>query len=144
VGITDPAARIAAIGVLVRAARLEPAVDNIRILAPLLAKLPPPAIAQIAGGLARSNDLQASNVAGVRDDVFFAGVRVDRLYPFAPLPGCPAMITLVSHGDTCCVGVNYDPAAFTDGELFLSSLEDGFREVLDLAGTGVGTATWLR
>jgi diacylglycerol O-acyltransferase len=144
VGITDPAVRIAAIGELVRAARQEPALDNIRVLAPLMARLPSSAIAQLAGGMARGNDLQASNVPGIREDVYFAGVRVDRLYPFAPLPGCPAMITLVSHGNTCCVGVNYDPAAFTDSQLFLSSLEDGFTEVLGLAGPDAGAATWLR
>jgi WS/DGAT/MGAT family acyltransferase len=144
VGITDPAERIAAIGSLVRAAREEPALDNIRVLAPLMARLPSTAIASLAGGMARGNDLQASNVPGIREDVYFAGVRVDRLYPFAPLPGCPAMITLVSHGSTCCVGVNYDPASFTDSHLFLSSLEDGFTEVLGLAGPDSGAATWLR
>jgi len=144
VGVSDPAKRIAAIGDLVRTARQEPALDNIKVLAPVLAKLPSAAIAQLAGGMARGNDLQASNVPGIREDVFFAGVRVDRLYPFAPLPGCPAMITLVSHGSTCCVGVNYDPAAFTDSELFLSSLEAGFAEVLALGGADGGAATWLR
>jgi WS/DGAT/MGAT family acyltransferase len=144
VGITDPAERIAAIGQLVRSARQEPALDNIRVLAPLMARLPSSAIAQLAGGMARGNDLQASNVPGIQEDVFFAGVRVDRLYPFAPLPGCPAMITLVSHGGTCCVGVNYDPAAFIDSQLFLSSLEAGFTEVLALAGAEAGAATWLR
>lgn len=143
-GIVDPRKRIAAIGDLVRAAREEPALDNIGVLAPLLAKLPASAIAQLAGGMARGNDLQASNVPGIREDVFLAGVKVERLYPFAPLPGCPAMVTLLSHGSTCCVGVNYDPAAFTDSSLFLSSLEAGFNEVLGLAGPEAGVAIWLR
>lgn len=144
VGILDPRERIAAIRDLVRTARQEPALDNIRVLAPMLARLPSPAIAQIAGGMARSSDLQASNVPGAREEVHLAGARVERLYPFAPLPGCPAMITLVSHLETCCIGVNYDAAAFTDGDLFLSSLEDGFTEVVALAGPDTGAATWLR
>ncbi|WP_200959223.1 wax ester/triacylglycerol synthase domain-containing protein [Nocardioides sp. Soil796] len=144
VGVTDPRERIEAIGELVRTARQEPALDNIRVLAPLLARLPASVIAQIAGDMARSSDLQASNVPGAREEVHFAGTRVERLYPFAPLPGCPAMITLVSHLATCCIGVNYDAAAFTDGDLFLSSLEDGFTEVLALAGPDAGAARWLR
>jgi diacylglycerol O-acyltransferase len=143
-GIADPRERIAAVGALVGAARREPALDNIRVLAPLLARLPAPVLAQIAGGMARASDLQASNVPGIRQDVFLAGARVERLYPFAPLPGCPAMITLVSHGDTCCVGVNYDPAAFTDGGLFLACLESGFSEVLALAGPESQGARWVR
>lgn len=136
VGVVDPRTRIAAVGDLVRAARAEPALDGLGLLAPFLARLPAPAIARLAGDMARGNDLQASNVPGSRDEVFLAGARVERLYPYAPLPGCPAMVTLVSHGDTCCVGVNYDPAAFTDGELFLSCLEAGFSEVLAIVGAG--------
>jgi diacylglycerol O-acyltransferase len=143
VGVVDPVARIAAIGALVRAARAEPAIDGLGVLAPVLAKLPPPVIAQVAGGMARGNDLQASNVPGASGPVFLAGARVERLYPYAPLPGCPAMITLVSHGPTCCVGVNYDPAAFAEGELFLASLEAGFAEVLAIVGAE-GDARWVR
>jgi WS/DGAT/MGAT family acyltransferase len=144
VSVADPAERIASVGAMIRAARLEPALDNIKVLAPLLAKLPASTIAKAAGGMARTNDLQASNVPGAKGEVFFAGARVERLYPFAPLPGCPAMITLVSHGDTCCVGVNYDAASFIDGDLFMSSLEAGFAEVLALAGPNAGGVTWLR
>lgn len=143
VGIVDPRERIEAIGDLVRAARAEPALDGLGLLAPALARLPAPVIARIAGDMARGNDLQASNVPGLRDEVLLAGVRVERLYPFAPLPGCPAMVTLVSHGSTCCVGVNYDPAAFTDGELFLGCLEAGFAEVLGTVGAEE-QARWLR
>ena len=42
------------------------------------------------------------------------------------------MITMVSHGDTCCVGVNVDPAAVTQVELFGECLIGGFAEVLAL------------
>jgi diacylglycerol O-acyltransferase len=144
VGVTDPGERIRAIRRMVTSARREPALDNIKVLAPLLARLPAAVIAQVAGGMARCNDLQASNVPGAQGDVFFAGAKVERLYPYAPLPGCPAMITLVSHGSMCCVGINYDSASFTDGALFLASLEAGFTEVLALAGADEGGATWLR
>jgi diacylglycerol O-acyltransferase len=44
------------------------------------------------------------------------------------------MITLNTHGDTCCIGANVDPAAVTETELFGRCLLEGFaEEVLALA-----------
>jgi hypothetical protein len=45
------------------------------------------------------------------------------------------MITLITHGDTCCVAANVDAAAVTDLELFRSCLERGFAEVLSLGAS---------
>ncbi len=132
VGIPDPGARMAAIGRLVRAARSEPAIDGLALFAPALARLPAPLISRLSGGLTKTNDLQASNVPGLREDVYVAGARIERLYGFGPLPGCAAMITLVTHGDTCCVAANIDPAAITDADRFGRCLEQGFAEVLAL------------
>ncbi|MCW3066167.1 MAG: hypothetical protein JWN32_3339 [Solirubrobacterales bacterium] len=132
VGIADPAERIAAIGDIVRTARAEPAIDGLGLLAPALSRLPGPVISQLAGGLTKANDLQASNVPGLREDVFLAGARIERMYGFGPLPGCATMITMVTHGSTCCVGVNLDPAAVTDPRRFGDCLEAGFAEVLAL------------
>jgi WS/DGAT/MGAT family acyltransferase len=132
VGIVDPKERMVAIGELVRRARSEPAVAALGLVAPALSRLPPPLISQLAGGLTRANDLQASNVPGLREDRFIAGARIVRAYGFGPLPGCATMITLVSHGDLCCIGVNVDPAAVTDGPRFERCLHEGFDEVLDL------------
>jgi hypothetical protein len=44
------------------------------------------------------------------------------------------MVTLVTHGSTCCVGVNVDPAAVTDIDRFAGCLRAGFEEVLALGG----------
>lgn len=131
--VLDPAERVQAVGALVRAAREEPALDYLARLAPAIAKLPGAAIAQFAGAAARGNDLQASNVRGTSRPVYLGGKLVERLFPFAPLPGCPAMITMLSHLDTVCIGVNYDSASFVDGDLFLKCLVAGFDEVLALA-----------
>jgi diacylglycerol O-acyltransferase len=132
VAIADPARRIRAISDIVGAARAEPAIEGMGLATPLLSRLPGPIISQLAGSLTMGNDLQASNVPGLREDAFLAGARIERAYPFAPLPGCAAMITLVSHGDQCCIGVNFDPAAITDSERFGRCLFEGFTEVLDL------------
>jgi diacylglycerol O-acyltransferase len=133
VGIEDPQERMRMIGLQVRAAREEPAVAALGLVAPALSRLPPALISQVAGGLTKANDLQASNVPGIRDERFIAGAKIERAYGFGPLPGCATMITLVSHGDLCCVGVNVDPAAITDLPRFERCLREGFDEVLALA-----------
>jgi WS/DGAT/MGAT family acyltransferase len=132
VGIADPRGRMKVIGALVRAARGEPAINGMALLAPALARLPAPLISRLAAGLTKANDLQASNVPGLQGDVYVAGARIERLYGFGPLPGCAAMITLVTHGDTCCIAANIDPAAITEPDRFGRCLEQGFAEVLAL------------
>ncbi|GAA1398626.1 wax ester/triacylglycerol synthase family O-acyltransferase [Pseudonocardia kongjuensis] len=131
-GVVDPAERIRAVGAQMRAARDEPALESPDVVAPLLARLPGPLLTLVAGGSTAGNDLQASNVPGLRSEAFLCGARIDRVYPFAPLPGCAAMISVVTHGDTCCVGANLDAAAVTDRELFAECLAAGFAEVLSL------------
>jgi WS/DGAT/MGAT family acyltransferase len=132
VAIEDPVARMKRISELVKSARSEPAMEALNALAPALAWLPGPVIAQLAGGATKNVDLQASNVPGLREDVYLAGARIERSYPFGPLPGCAAMITMVSHGPCCCVGANIDAASFTDVDGFGRCLHEGFNEVLSL------------
>jgi WS/DGAT/MGAT family acyltransferase len=132
VGIADPAERMKRMGELVREARNEPALDGMSLVAPLLARLPAPLISQLGGSLTKSNDLQASNVPGFQEDLYMAGAKIERVYGLGPLPGCATMITLITHGSTACVGVNLDPAAVTDPELFAECILGGFAEVLAL------------
>ena len=73
-----------------RSARGEPAVDASALVAPPLSRLPGPLISQLAGGLTKANDLQASNVRGILEDVYIAGAKIERAYPFGPLPGLRA------------------------------------------------------
>jgi len=135
-GIAHPRERMQAVQRIVRAARAEPAMEGVALLAPAMSPLPGPLIGHLAGGVTKNNDLQASNIPGIRDEVFLAGARVERFYPFGPLPGCATMITLLSHGDTCCIGVNLDPAAVREPERFGRCLVEGLDEVLALAPDG--------
>jgi diacylglycerol O-acyltransferase / wax synthase len=128
----DPAARMARIAADVARGRAEPAADDIGLVSPLLARLPGSVMAAVAGGVTKGNDLQASNVPGIREEVFLAGAKVERMFPYAPRPGCAAMITMLTHGEVCCLGANIDPAAITDRELFGRCLVEGFVEVLTL------------
>lgn len=135
VGIVDPAARVIDVRRRMKVALGEPALESVEIVSAWLARLPGAVVANLGGGATRSNDLQASNIPGLREDAYLAGARILRSYPFAPLPGCAAMIAMVTHGDTCCVAANLDAASFTDLAGFEQDLADGFAEVLAL-GTG--------
>jgi len=88
---------------------------------------------RIAGATTAGNDLQASNVPGLEEDLYLAGALIERIYPFAPLPGCAAMISLHSYRGICSVGANLDAAAIVDPGLFARCLSHGFAEVLALA-----------
>lgn len=132
VGIADPTTRMHRIGELLGEARGEPAIEASVAMAPLVARLPGSVIARFGGGMTKSNDLQASNIPGLRHDVYLAGARIERVYAFGPLPGCAIMVTMLSHGDTCCLAVNYDAASITEPTEFVNSLAAGFAEVLAL------------
>jgi hypothetical protein len=86
-----------------------------------------------SGGLCGGADLSASSVPGLRDPVYLAGARVERVFPFGPLSGVAVMAAMVSHMGTCCVGINYDGHAITDHELLMDCLAGGLDEVLALA-----------
>lgn len=138
VGIEDPFERVLTIREQVRAARTEPAVDIFNTLGSVLAWLPGQVLAQFSGATTQ-NDLQASNVPGIPWDTFVAGAKVERMFPFGPLPGCAVMATMITHNGVACLGLNQDAASITEPELFAECLVEGFDEVLALAAdTGDG------
>jgi diacylglycerol O-acyltransferase / wax synthase len=134
VGEVDPLVRIGRVRELMRAARSEPALESAEYVAPALARLPGSLLVQIAGSTTAANDLQASNVPGIREEVYIAGAKIDKIYPFAPLPGCAAMISMYTYHGICCIGANLDAVAIKDTELFGRCLERGFAEMLRASG----------
>jgi WS/DGAT/MGAT family acyltransferase len=133
VGITDPVERMRVVRERMRPALDEPALEALEVVTPLIARLPGAVTGRFGGGSTAGNDLQASNIPGLREDVYLAGARIERSYPFAPLPGCAAMIAMITHGQTCCVAANLDAAAIVDIDGFVDCLVEGFGEVLALA-----------
>jgi hypothetical protein len=130
----DPAVRVAAVREFVLSARSAAqtgVVDS--VLAPTLGWLPAPVLGAVSGRLTSANDVQVSTVPGVPHPVYIAGSRIDRMYPFGPLPGCAAMITLISHDGVCCIGVNTDRAAVTDPAALAADLQSGLDEVRALS-----------
>ncbi len=131
--IEDPRERIAAIGALVREWRAEPALQMTSTLAGILNRLPTATTTALFGGMLKCCDFVTSNIPGAPVTVYVAGARVERLYAFAPPAGAAFNVALISHCDTCCVGIVIDTTAVPDPELLLGCLHAGFGEVLALA-----------
>jgi WS/DGAT/MGAT family acyltransferase len=129
----DPAARIRAVREFVLSVRSAGAGAAEALLTPVLGWLPAPVVGALSGSLTSTNDVQVSNVPGVREPVYIAGSRITRMYPFGPLPGCAAMVTLLSHEDRCCIGVNVDRAAVTQPAGLVTDLQAALDEVVALA-----------
>ncbi|APA98722.1 Diacylglycerol O-acyltransferase [Nocardia seriolae] len=77
-------------------------------------------------------DFVASDVPGSPVDLYLAGAKVERIYPFGPTTGTAFNITLISHVDTCCVGINTDTGAVPDPALLTECIAAGFRVVTGL------------
>ncbi|RVW02681.1 wax ester/triacylglycerol synthase domain-containing protein [Rhodococcus xishaensis] len=135
----NPAIRIRKVRAMVLALREEPALDIVEAASPLLVRLPTRVLAEWYLSQAKGLDLQASNVAGVPIPVYLAGARIERVFPFAPAPGCAVMATMVSHVGICCIGVNLDTAAVTEPALFMRCLQEGLDEVVALGDAVTGS-----
>jgi len=122
--------RLETIREAMRTGRAEPALGAHSMFAPLLARLPDVLLKRAVAQVWRA-DVQASNVPGPAVRPSFAGCRVLAAYPFGPVPGVGAMIAMLSVGDGCHVAVHFDPAAFTEPEVFIECLREGFSEVLE-------------
>jgi HAD superfamily hydrolase (TIGR01490 family) len=132
-GEPDPAARVRAVREFVLTVRAETAANLVTAAgAQVLAWLPASVVGAVSGRLTSTNDVQVSNVAGIPHDVYVAGARITHMYPFGPLPGCAAMITLISHAGTCCIGINVDRAAVREPATLVNCLHTGLDEVLAL------------
>ena len=128
--IADPEERMRALGELARAARDEPAVALTDALALVLNQLPTRVTTAFFGAMLKGSDFVTSNVPGSPFPLYVAGAELERLYPFGPLSGTAANVTLLSHCGTCCIGINTDSLAIPDAADFAKSVEAGFSEVL--------------
>jgi WS/DGAT/MGAT family acyltransferase len=131
--IASPADRIRAVRALVREWRAEPALQMTSTLAGVLNRLPTATTTALFGGMLKCCDFVATNVPGAPLPVYAAGAGVERLYAFAPPSGSAMNISLISHCDTCCIGVVVDTAAVPDPQTLVASLQRGFDEVLSIA-----------
>jgi len=134
IGIADPGERIAALRGTVLSLRAEPALDTFSLAAPLVNRLPSTVGAMFAR-VGAAADMSASNVPGLPYQTYMAGAKVERVYPFGPLPGVAVMAAMVSHAGTCCFGLNIDGVAVPDTDELVECFDKGLDETLALGRT---------
>lgn len=130
--VSDPAERTRAIGAIVREWRSEPALALTGALAGALNRLPTAVTTALFGSMLKCCDFIATNVPGTPVPVYAGGARVEGLYAFAPPSGASLNVALISHVDTCCIGIVIDRKAVPDDELLVRCVREGFDEVLAL------------
>jgi WS/DGAT/MGAT family acyltransferase len=132
VTIDDPAERIVTIRELVLTQRAEPALTFADGIAGVLNRLPTSVTTSLFGGMLRGVDCTVSNVPGLPFEVFLGGARLESQFPFGPLAGAAVNITLLSYLDDVNIGVNTDPAAVPDPEVFVDCLQQSLMEVVKI------------
>ena len=128
--IEDPAECMRAVHELVDTQRAEPALALIEPMARVLNRLPTSVTTGVFGAMLKGVDLVTSNVPGAPIPIFIAGGQIDALYAFGPLSGAAANLTLLSYLDQLLIGVNLDPAAVTDPDLFATCHTEAWSELL--------------
>jgi WS/DGAT/MGAT family acyltransferase len=130
IDVEDPLERMRQLRQLVTRQRGEPALALTEPLAGLLFRLPATVSTGLFGAMLKGVDFVTSNVPGVPIPIYLAGARMEAQFPFGPMTGAATNVTLLSYLDEVQIGVNSDPAAVPDGDVFLGCLEDGFADVL--------------
>lgn len=126
----DPIALMTSVREVVAAARAEPALALTEPLAGVLTRLPTSATTGLFGAMLRGIDVVTSNVPGAPVPVYLGGGRVEAQIPFGPMAGAATNITLLSYIDDLNIGINTDPSAIPDPEVFVDCLRDSFDEIL--------------
>jgi diacylglycerol O-acyltransferase / wax synthase len=135
VGIADPVERMRAIDGLARAWAKDPGLGVSDELAALLNRLPSTVTTELFGGMLKKVDFVATNVPGSPVPLFLGGAEVTHVFPFAPPSGASVAFGLLSHVQTCCIGITVDTAAVEDLDLLARCVDEGLAEVLALADT---------
>jgi WS/DGAT/MGAT family acyltransferase len=130
VSTVDAGDRMRQLGRLARRWRKEPSLSLTDVIAGVLNRLPPVASTSILGSMLKAIDFVATNVPGLPSRAYLSGAEVVRQYAFAPPSGSAFSVALMSHVDTCCIGINIDTSAVPDPDVLTACLREGFEEVL--------------
>ncbi len=128
-GIADPLDRIAAMRGVILGQLTEPALDSLSVITPIANRLPS-AVGAAMARLSAATDLSASNMPGLTEDVYLAGAKIERVYPFGPLPGVAIMAVLLTHVGRCGIGLTIDGSALDDVDVLMTCMQEGLDEVL--------------
>lgn len=128
----DPSDAMQAMHDLVAEQRAEPALAMVEPLARVLTQLPTSVSTGLFGAMLKGVDLVTSNVPGASMPLFTAGARIDSMVALGPLAGAAVNVTLLSYLDDIHIGINVDPAAVTEPELFVRCCREGWDELLGI------------
>src|SRR5262249_5685224 len=124
VDIDDPIARMNALRELVAQQRAEPALAFSDPIANLLNRLPATATTGVFGAMLKGTDFVTSNVPGAPVPLFVSGARVESQIALGPMTGAATNVVLLSYCDDISIGVNTDPAAIPDADVYVECLKD--------------------
>ena len=113
--------------------RQEPALDAADLLAALTAGVPTSVLVSLLRAQTRTIDFATSNLRGSPVDLYLGGARIEASYPMGPRAGVPLNVTVMSYCGELQLGINSDPAAVVDPDLFVDCLRTAFA---DLAALG--------
>lgn len=133
IGFDDPIEQMNAVREIVARERAEPALALSDPIANLVNRLPATATTSLFGSMLRGVDFITSNVPGAPITVYLGGARMQAQIALGPMSGAATNVVLVSYGDDLNIGINTDPAAIPDPEVYLACLRDSFDEILKLA-----------
>ena len=123
---------MSAIRELVAHERAEPALALSDQVANVLNRLPVTATTGIFGAMLKGVDFVTSNVPGAPIPVYLAGARMEAQIALGPLSGSAMNVTLLSYCDHVNIGINIDPAAVPDVDVFMECLRTAYDDLLDL------------
>lgn len=129
--IDDPIELMRAVHRVVDRWRREPAIGWSEALAAMFNRLPNAVLADMLAHV----DFVASNVPGSPVPLHLAGAEIRRLYAFAPTLGAAFNAALVSHVDTCHIGIDLDTTAVSDPDTFAAGLDAGLHMLLAAPAT---------
>ena len=132
-GPADPVKRMQSLQTLIRTQRDEPALAATEAIAGVLNRLPTSLTTQLFGSMLKGIDFVTSNVPGAPIPVYLAGAKLEANFAFGPLAGSATNFTLLSYQDELHIGVNMDPAAVPDADIFMRCINEGFEEVCKVA-----------
>jgi diacylglycerol O-acyltransferase len=132
-GIADPTERIREIHRRVDRVRSEPALDFLGSLTPVLNRVPSAIAAGLLGAVNSRSVLTTSSWPGVPAEMYAAGVKVDRMFVFAPLPGTSLTGAMCTHAGTCCIAINVDGEVFLEPDRLWHHMQVNLDQVLALA-----------
>ena len=81
----------------------------------------------------RKVDFVTDNVPGPPFPVYASGVKVEQRVDFGPGSGAATSAALFSYDGTIQMGINTDPAAVQDPDVFVACIERGLDEIFSVS-----------